>query len=352
LRVIKNLFKQIFKINNLFESFMFISKKDDFLKYFKGKNLLITSHDLVDLDGFISGLAIKFFFENLFPNQKIYLIFTELSKHTKNYIKNFSQKFPNFNFSYQINRDFSNADVIIIVDSNNLDQIKLFDKSDLDIPFIFIDHHFNLQKNHSGNVSSLNLIFDNYSSTSEIVLELFDDYNIKIPIAYKYLLISAILTDSGFLKYGNTGTIKNLNSILQDQLEIQDVIPLLKKEEDISEKIARIKALQRVKLIRINDWLIGISRVSSFSASAASLLTKVGFDIGIVVSANKSDYRITTRAKKQVCLKTGLHLGKIVSEINNVNGGGHDGAASLNGKNDVEKSLNQLIDIIKETLIN
>jgi nanoRNase/pAp phosphatase (c-di-AMP/oligoRNAs hydrolase) len=184
------------------------------------------------------------------------------------------------------------------------------------------------------------------------VLELFDDCNIELPIPYKYLLVSAILTDSGFLKYGNTGTIKSLNHILQDQLEIQDVIPLLEREIDISEKIARIKALQRVKLIRINNWLIGISHLSSFSASAASTLTKVGFDIGIVVSEDKSDYRITTRAKKQVCLKTGLHLGKIINKINNVNGGGHDGAATFNGKNDVEESLNQLIDKIKETLIN
>jgi len=331
---------------------MFISKKQNFLKYLKGKNLLITSHDLVDLDGFISGLALKFFFKNFNPNQNIYLIFSELSKHTKNYLKNFSQKFPDFNFSFQINKEFSNVDVIIIVDSNNLDQIKLLNKLDLDIPYIFIDHHFNLQKNYPGNVSSFNLISDNYSSTSEIVLELFDDYNINIPLPYKYLLVSAILTDSGFLKYGNTGTIKNLNNILQDQLEIQDVLPLLETKIDISEKIARIKALQRVKLIRINNWLIGLSHLSSFSASAASILTKVGFDIGIVVSKDKSDYRITTRAKKQVCLKTGLHLGKIISKINNVNGGGHDGAATLNGKNDLEESLNQLIDKIKETLIN
>jgi nanoRNase/pAp phosphatase (c-di-AMP/oligoRNAs hydrolase) len=331
---------------------MFISKKDDLLKYLKGKNLLITSHDLVDLDGFISGLALKFFFENFFPNQDIDLIFSKLSKHTKNYLKKFSQKFPDFNFSFQINKEFSNVDVIIIVDSNNLDQIKLFNKSDLNIPYIFIDHHFNLHKNYPGNISSLNMIFDNYSSTSEMVLELFDDCNIELPIPYKYLLVSAILTDSGFLKYGNTGTIKSLNHILQDQLEIQDVIPLLEREIDISEKIARIKALQRVKLIRINNWLIGISHLSSFSASAASTLTKVGFDIGIVVSEDKSDYRITTRAKKQVCLKTGLHLGKIINKINNVNGGGHDGAATFNGKNDVEESLNQLIDKIKETLIN
>ena len=331
---------------------MLNSKKEVFLNFLQGKNLLITTHDLADLDGFISGIALKYCFETYFPNQNIKLTFSGLSKHTKSFINKFSTKFPNFNFNYQEHVELSDIDVIVVADSNNLDHVKLFNNIDLDIPFIFIDHHLNLQKNYPGNVLSLNLIFDNYSSTTEMVLELFDDCNIKLPIPYKYLLVSAILTDSGFLKYGNTGTIKNLNSILQDQLEIQDVVPLLEREIDISEKIARIKALQRVKLIRINNWLIGISHLSSFSASAASILTKVGFDIGIVVSEDKSDYRITTRAKKQVCLKTGLHLGKIISEINNVNGGGHDGAATLNGKNDVEEILNQLIDKIKETLIN
>jgi nanoRNase/pAp phosphatase (c-di-AMP/oligoRNAs hydrolase) len=331
---------------------MFTSKKDDFLNYLKGKNLLITSHNLVDLDGFISGLTLKFFFENFFSNQNFELVFSGLSKHTKSFLKNFTQKFPDFTFSFQNNKEILNADVIIIVDSNNLDQINLFDNKDLNIPFIFIDHHLNLQKNYSGNISSLNLIYDNYSSTSEIILEFFDDYNTILPIPYKYLLTSAILTDSGFLKYGNTGTIKHLFHIVNDTVELQDVFPLLEKEIDISEKIARIKALQRVKLIRIKDWLVGITRLSSFGASAASLLTKVGFDIGIVVSEEKTGFRITTRAKKQVCLETGLHLGKIVSDINNVNGGGHDGAATLNGKIGLAESLNQLIDKIKETLIN
>jgi len=331
---------------------MFTSRKDDFLKYLKGKNLLITSHDLVDLDGFISGLCLKFFFEKIFSTQNINLTFSGLSKHTKSFLKNFSQKFPEFNFSFQVKKDILNVDVVIIVDSNNLDQIKLFNNLDLDIPFIFIDHHLNLQKNYPNNISFLNVISDNYSSTAEIVLELIDCYNVTLPKPYKYLLISAILTDSGFLKYGNTGTIKHLFNLLCDGIEIQDVLPLLEKEKEISEKIARIKVLQRVKLIRVNDWLIGISHLSSFSASAASLLTKVGFDVGIVISEKKKDFRITTRAKKQVCIKTGLHLGKITSGINSVSGGGHEGAATLNGKINLEETLSQIIDKIKETLIN
>ena len=331
---------------------MFSSKKDDFLKYLEGKNIIITSHHLVDLDGLISGIALKYCFEYYFPNQNIFLTFSSLSKSTKSFVDKFIIKFPQFDFSFHKHVELSDIDVIVIVDSNNLEQVNLFNNLNLKVPYIFIDHHLNLQKNNPGNLSLLNLISDNYSSTSEIVLELMDGCKISLPIPYRYLLVSAILTDSGFLKHGNTQSMRNLSKILQDQIEIQDVFQLLEREQDISEKIARIKALQRVKLIRIKNWLIGISHLSSFTASAASMLTNVGFDIGIVVSEDKSSYRITTRAKKQICLRTGLHLGKIISEIKNVNGGGHDGAATLNGKNDVEESLNQLIDKIKETLIN
>ena len=332
---------------------MLNSKKDDFLNYLKGKNLLIATHDSADLDGFVSVLVLKFFFENFFTNQNIFLTFSKLSKYTKNFVVKFLQKFPDFDFPSNNEENFSNIDVIVIVDSNNLEQIKLSSTLNLDVPFIFVDHHLDLKKNYVGNITSLNLIFENYSSTAEIILELIDNYNFDLPIPYKYLLISAILTDSGFLKYGNTETIKHLLNILQDEIEFQDVLLLLENETDISKKIASIKGLQRVKLIRVDSWLIGISHVSSFSASVASTLIKVGFDVGIVYTKEKSKYRISARAKKNICLKTGLHLGKILNGISNGDsGGGHDGAATLNGENDLERSLSEIIDNIKRTLIN
>ncbi len=331
---------------------MLNSKKDDFLNYLKGKNLLIATHDLADLDGFVSALVLKFFFENFFTNQNIFLTFSKLSKYTKNFVVKFLHKFPDFNFPSKNDEDFSNIEVVVIVDSNNLEQIKLSSTLNLDIPFIFVDHHLDLEKNYEGNITSLNLIFENYSSTAEIILELIDDYDFDLPIPYKYLLISAILTDSGFLKYGNTETIKHLLNILQDEINFQDVLPLLENETDISKKIASIKGLQRAKLIRVDSWLIGISHVSSFGASVASTLIKVGFDVGIVYTKEKSKYRISARAKKNVCLKTGLHLGKILNGISNVDGGGHDGAATLNGENDLERNLKEIVDNIKRTLIN
>jgi nanoRNase/pAp phosphatase (c-di-AMP/oligoRNAs hydrolase) len=46
------------------------------------------------------------------------------------------------------------------------------------------------------------------------------------------------------------------------------------------------------------------------------------------------------------------NFGKILNGINKSDGGGHDGAATLNGENDLERSLNEIIDTIKLTLIN
>ncbi len=130
---------------------------------------------------------------------------------------------------------------------------------------------------------------------------------------------------------------------------------MLKLEEDISEKIAKIKGMQRVKLIRENDWLIGVTHVSSYEASVANSLIKMGFDIGIALSKKKDEYHISTRAKKKVCLKKNLHLGKILEEVSEEfegSGGGHDGAAAINGKEYSEIILERILEKVKKTLIN
>ena len=124
---------------------MLKSKFENFLAFIKNKKILITTHDLVDIDGLVSCFTLKFFLIQYFKNQKVSIYFSELTKSTKTFIKNFSKKFPNFNFSYEREFNLSNADVLLIVDTNNLNQIKLSNNSEtphLEIPYIFIDHHY------------------------------------------------------------------------------------------------------------------------------------------------------------------------------------------------------------------
>lgn len=336
---------------------MLISKFDGFLSFLKNKSkpLLITTHDLVDIDGLASCFNLKYCIKQLLENQEVKIYFSELSKRAKVVVNKLKRKFPDLDLLYDEQIDFSKISVAIILDTNNINQTTINNSLPSNIPVVFIDHHFKPQKNRPENEEvSISIISDEYSSTAEIIYDLCETFKVSLPKAYRFLLIAAILTDSGFFNYGNNSTIRNVGGLLNKDIKFQEVIDILKYNGDISEKLAIIKGLQRVELIREKDWLIGLTRVSSFEASVASSLIKNGFDVGIVVSNKKSSFRISTRARKSVCMKTSLHLGKILEELSDdvsLSGGGHDSAASINGETGQERVLNNLIEQVKKSLI-
>ncbi|MFX1279546.1 MAG: bifunctional oligoribonuclease/PAP phosphatase NrnA [Promethearchaeota archaeon] len=334
---------------------MFHSKFEEFLFYLRDKKILITTHDLVDIDGFVSCIILQFFFNEYF-NQPVSVFFAELSKLTRNFMKKFTTKFPNYTFDYETDIDPNEYDICLLVDTNDISQLRFNHsrESQLVIPYIIIDHHhFNKTKQNNVNFVSLNLISDKISSSAEIVLKLLESQNQDLTTPQRYLLAAAIIIDSGFFKYGNNDTIKTISKLLDNKVIFQDLLPMLEAEVDVSEKIAKIKGLQRVDLIRSGDYLIGVSNVSSFGASVSSMLIKNGFDIAIVYSEEKDKKIINSRANKNICLKTGLHLGKILedlSEYSEGSGGGHDGAASITFHADLEKVLSKFVEKIKQFL--
>jgi nanoRNase/pAp phosphatase (c-di-AMP/oligoRNAs hydrolase) len=334
---------------------MFKLDLKDFKSFLQNKKILITTHDLVDLDGYVSSYIFNFFFKQFF-NNRAYLIFPELALSTRNFIEKVSKKFPEVDFSLNQEFDLSEIDVLFVLDTNNLEHISIPNMVEIlnsNIPFIFIDHHINLKKAYQNNLSKFNIIEEKFTSTSEIIFEICEYFNFELKNPFKFLLIAAILTDSGFYKYANNETIKRISKLLNNDLNYQEIISVLEYEPELSEKLAQIKALQRIELIRVKDYLIGITHVGSFEANVANLLINLGFDVGIVYSEKKTASRISTRAKKRVCFKTGLNLGKIMDEISKEyasSGGGHDGAASINCKNNVKEILGSILEKIKQNL--
>jgi len=334
---------------------MKFQKFDVLLSKLSNKNILITTHDQVDLDGFASCLILKHFLETFLQRIEIHLFFSKISKYTANFIDNLSIKFPEYKVPIEKDESFSSFNFLIILDTNNLEQVVLpekISKFGQRIPFIFIDHHLDLKIVDEDNWNDFNLIFDEFTSTAEIIFDICKHYHVEIPPILRYMLVAAIYTDTGGFKYANNETYHHLSKILDDQVSFQEFLLLIEKRSDSSKKIAIIKGLQRIKLIKINNWLIGVSHVSSYTSSLASVMIQVGFDVSIVYSREKSNFRITTRAKKKVCLETNLHLGKILADVENGSGGGHDGAASLNGQDSFEEILNEILEKIKKTLIN
>jgi nanoRNase/pAp phosphatase (c-di-AMP/oligoRNAs hydrolase) len=333
---------------------MIHQKFDNFISFLKNKRIIITTHILVDLDGFASSYALRYLLNLILPNAFIEIFFSDISKPVKEFIEKFSLKFKDFNFIHKTKINCSDADVIVILDTNNLDLVEFnpqFNIKKASIPTVFIDHHLDLNKEYRNNKSFIDLIFENFTSTSEIIYELSKFYQLKFPSSYKTLLVAAILTDSGFFKYCNNLTLQRTSELLDNQVDIQEIQNLLAYKIGISERIAKIKGLKRVRLKKLGNYLVGISNVSSFGASVASMLINIGFDIAIVYSKEKNDFKITTRATNDLCSEKGLHLGRILSEVSEGSGGGHDGAASVNGILNLEKIIKEILDNINQILI-
>jgi nanoRNase/pAp phosphatase (c-di-AMP/oligoRNAs hydrolase) len=334
---------------------MNFQKFDILLSELSNKKVLITTHDQVDLDGFTSCVLLKYFLETYSDNIQVRLFFSRFSQFTFDFLSRLEKIFPNISSPLENREDYFDTEFIIILDTNNLDQVVFPEsiiKTKNKIPFIFIDHHFDLNHDITHNVKANNIIIDSITSTAEILFKIFIHYEIQVPTRFRYLLLAAIYTDTGGFKNANNDTFNHLSNILNSNLKFQDFLMLIEKKNDFAKKVAIIKGLQRVKIKKINNWLIGLSYVGSYTSSVASALLQIGFDVSIVYSKEPTSFRITTRAKKEICLKTGLHLGKILSEIKEGSGGGHDGAASLNGENSFESALNLILEKIKKTLNN
>ena len=333
---------------------MLKSKFEDLSPFFKSKKILITTHDSADIDGLASCFGLKFLIEKYFHAADVFIYFPEITKATRDFFEKIAIIFPSINFSLENEFNSFEFNVIFILDTNNLDQVRFPDNFDINnssIPFIFIDHHLNLKEDYDNN--PINIIDDRYSSTAEIIYDLSEYFKISLIIPFKHLLIAAVLTDTGYFKYGNNDTILRVSKMLNKEINFQDLLLTLKLEEAIPVKLAKLKALQRVQIIQEGIWLIGISNVGSYEASVASALLKIGFDVGIVYSEKKTSFRISTRAKKKICLETGLHLGKILKEVSDMcegSGGGHDGAASINGKIGLKTTIDKVLEKIKQVL--
>jgi nanoRNase/pAp phosphatase (c-di-AMP/oligoRNAs hydrolase) len=124
--------------------------------------------------------------------------------------------------------------------------------------------------------------------------------------------------------------------------------------QDISMRIAILKAASRVELDRVDDMLIASSHVSSFGGSASSMLINIGADVAFVGTAKGESVRISARAKRDA-VSAGVNLGQLMEDISNEyngTGGGHSGAAGIDVIADMKEVMNKCREKTKKILEN
>lgn len=237
-------------------------------------------------------------------------------------------------------------DLVVVVDTSTLTQLNGFQLKN----YAVIDHHATTALNENAAF----YLHRNKKSTAEIVLEVLNIMGAPVMRRVAFALIAGIITDTGNFKHASSDSFKAVAELIElsgiEYSEVMDALSTL--PQDISMRIAFLKAAQRSVIERVEDWVIVTSQVSSFGGAAASNLISIGADVAFVASKEGKEVKISARARK-CAINAGVNLAKLMEEISvkyNGTGGGHEGAAGMDVSGDADVILSKCVEYAKNSL--
>ena len=246
------------------------------------------------------------------------------------------------------------ADLIVLLDTNTIHQLDEWSErvKASNSPLIVIDHHASHPETER--LATMCVTDEEASSTCEIVYRFFKEAEVELTEIEAKTLFLGIAFDTRHFVIATSKTLKIVADLIDAGVNAQETLPLLSLPMGYPERTARLKASRRVKLLRINDWLIALSHVSAYQASAARALIGLGAHVAIVAGQKGDTIQVSLRASRDFHKKTGIHLGRDIAkplgEYLRGMGGGHSVSAGVNGVGDVEASLKRCVRLLKEGL--
>jgi bifunctional oligoribonuclease and PAP phosphatase NrnA len=315
----------------------------------KAKDVLILCHHNSDPDAVCSAYA----FQRLLKSTRPKIIseigtgegISKLSKNVLNFVPAIVNLHPSVD----------KAQALILLDTNTVQQLNAL--ADLVLkskaPLIVIDHHAPHPDTQA--ICSLCITREDASSTCDIVYDFYKEKRIKLDKEVANALFLGMAFDTRHFILANAATFKAVADLVDSGVKTQEALSMLALPMDYSERVARVKACHRAKIVRIVNWIVALSYVSAFQASAARALTDLGAHVSAVAGEKKEGLEISLRCTREFSEKTGIHLGRDVAkplgEALNGQGGGHAMAAGVNCKGDIKESLKLCLKLIKEGII-
>ncbi|MHA1379080.1 MAG: DHH family phosphoesterase [Candidatus Helarchaeota archaeon] len=311
------------------------------------KKISILSHENADPDALCGIYVLKSIFNRIIPNVKIKIASDGVSNLSMHIAKR---------LNIEISDDLQNfsPDLIILFDVNNLNHIgKLENQIEISPQsIVIIDHH--APPPDINKFSALSIIDAGAISANEIIFYEFDQMGIRFETREALAILIGMLYDSKHFILANARSFSIVPKLIDYGANYSLAITLLDIPMVRAEKIARLKAAQRLEIFEINKWLIIFSHVSSYEASACRAILGLGADVVFVVAKQKSEIRISSRSTYEFYNVTNIHLGKDVLEKIGLTmggfGGGHATAAGYKGKNNAENAKKEILKILKQKL--
>ena len=312
------------------------------------KLVVLLCHHNADPDAICSAYALSSLLKRLKPEIEVEIAAAQgasrLSKHLLNYIPASLVEEPRI----------ESADIIIILDTNTIQQLNDWVEriKNAKAPIIVIDHHASHPETEK--LATLVIADEDASSTCEIIYRFYKEAEITPGKDEALALFLGIAFDTRHFILANSATLKVAAELVDAGVNVQEAFRMLSLPMDLSERIARLKACQRAKLMKIDGWIIALSHVSAFQASAARALISLGADLAVVAGQVDDAVRISLRCTNEFHEKTGIHLGRDIAkplgDYLHGMGGGHSISAGVNGVGDVEAALKKCVRILREKI--
>ncbi len=316
----------------------------------KAKRVLLLCHHNSDPDALCSAYAFQGLIKKIRPNISLEIGagrgISKLSKQLLRYVP----------ITVDLNPKLENADAIVLLDTNTVQQLgELAEEvKRTTVPLLVIDHH--AMHPETERLAKLIIAKEDTASTCEIVYSFCRELNQKPDLNEAKALFLGIAFDTRHFVLANSSTFQTVAELGEIGVNAQETLAILSLPMDFSERVARIKACRRAKLLKVGDWIIALSHVSAYQASAARALVDLGAHVAVVAGQRNENVEISMRSSRDFNKQTSIHLGKDIAKPLGENlmgmGGGHSTAAGVNGVGDVKTGLKRCLRLIKEKLAN
>jgi nanoRNase/pAp phosphatase (c-di-AMP/oligoRNAs hydrolase) len=312
--------------------------------------VLLLCHHNADPDAVCSAYAFQSLLSSCRPNLTVEIGASQgISRLSKHILK----RIP---ITINLEPDVNKADVIVLLDTNTTQQLgRLAEKVvNRRVPIIVIDHH--AAHPQTEQIAKLCITNETSSSTCEMVYAFYKQLSIKPGLNEAKALFLGITFDTRHFVLADSSTFKTISELSDIGVNPQEELSSLSLPMDFSERVARMKACRRAKLVKVGNWIIALSNVSAYQASAARALIDLGAHMAAVAGQKNEKIEISMRCSRDFNKMTGIHLGKDIAkplgEYLQGMGGGHATAAGVNGIGHVEKGLKRCLRLVKEQLSN
>jgi phosphoesterase RecJ-like protein len=316
----------------------------------RARFVLLLCHHNADPDAVCSAYAFQSLLAKCRPNMTVEIGTGQgLSRLSKHLLKHIS-------VTVNLRPDVEKADAIVLLDTNTIQQLgQLADRvMKTGAPIIVIDHHASHPQTEQ--MAKLCITNEESSSTCEMIYHFYKQLNLKPDLNEAKALFLGITFDTRHFVLAGSPTFKTISELSDIGVNPQEELSSLSLPMDFSERVARVKACRRARLIKMGNWIIALSHVSAYQASAARALVDLGAHMAAVAGQKNEKVEISLRCTRDFNQETGIHLGRDIAkplgEFLQGMGGGHATAAGVNGTGETEKGLKRCLRLVKENMPN